>query len=165
MKREIERKFVLDEAPDLTTPLLADGRRLEIDQTYLLAGRDGSERVRAVRETGRDERYFHTRKRRLSALSREEDEREIDRTRYLGLRERSDPERGTIRKTRVIFPHAAHVFELDLFESPPGLVLLEVELAAEDEPVELPPFPGLREVTGDDRYLNSELARRVARDA
>lgn len=165
MKHEIERKFLVDAAPDLRQALLAGARRLEIEQTYLVGARGRSERVRAVREQGRDERYFHTRKRRISALVREEDEREIDRKRYLELRARSDPGRGTIRKTRLLFPHAEHLFELDLFESPGDLVLLEVELAAEDEPVELPPFPGLREVTGDPRYLNSELARRVARDA
>lgn len=165
VKREIERKFLLDPAPDPREPPLAGARRLEIEQTYLLGSHGGSERVRAVREQGRDERYFHTRKRWISALARQEEEHEIGRERYLELRARADPGRGTIRKTRLLFPHAGHLFELDLFERPPGLVLLEVELGSEDEPLELPPFPGLHEVTGDDDYSNAELARRVARDA
>lgn len=165
VKREIERKFLLDAVPDLREAPLAGARRLEIEQTYLLGESGGSERVRAVREQGRDERFFHTRKRRISALAREEEEREIDEERYLELRGRADPGRGTIRKTRLLFPHAGHLFELDLFGRPRGLVLLEVELGSEDEPVELPPFPGLHEVTGDDRYSNAELARRVSRRA
>jgi CYTH domain-containing protein len=76
---------------------------------------------------------------------------------------RRDPERGTIRKTRHVFSYGGRVFELDVFERPPDIVLLEVELPSEDAPVELPPFDGLREVSGDDRYSNAELARQ-ARD-
>jgi adenylate cyclase len=163
VKREIERKFLLPSRPDLADPLLAGAPRLEIEQTYLLGSPGRSERVRAVREQGRDERFYHTRKRRLSSLSREEEEHEVDRARYEELVSRRDPARGTIRKTRLVFSFAAHRFELDLFESPAGVVLLEVELASEDEPVELPPFRGLSEVTGDERYSNSELARRAER--
>jgi CYTH domain-containing protein len=159
---EIERKFVLDERPDLGSPPLDGARTLAIEQTYLLGDR-GSERVRLTREDGRPERYFHTTKRRVSALTREEDEREIDRDEYLRLLARRDPDRGTIRKTRRVFTYRDRVFELDVFERPRGIVLLEVELPTEDAPVELPPFDGLREVSGDERYSNAELARQ-ARD-
>lgn len=162
MSTEIERKFVLDRPPDLSSPPLDGARRLAIEQTYLLGDR-GTERVRLLREAGRPERYFHTTKRRVSALTREEDEREIDRAEYVQLLARRDPERGTIHKTRHVFPYGDRIFELDLFERPPGIVLLEVELPSEDAPVELPPFDGLHEVSGDARYSNSELARR-ARD-
>ena len=162
MSTEIERKFVLDRRPDLGSPPLDGARSLAIEQTYLLGDR-GTERVRLTREEGRPERYFHTIKQRVSALTREEDEREIDREAYVQLLARRDPERGTIRKTRHVFPYGDRVFELDVFERPPGIVLLEVELPSEDARVELPPFDGLREVSGDDRYSNSELARQ-ARD-
>ena len=162
MSSEIERKFVLDERPALGTPPLDGARKLAIEQTYLLRDR-GTERVRLVREDGRPERYVHTTKRRISALTREEEEREVDRDEYLLLLERRDPGRGTIRKIRYVFPYAGRVFELDVFEQPPGIVLLEVELPSEDAPVELPPFDGLREVSGDERYSNAELARQ-ARD-
>jgi adenylate cyclase len=157
---EIERKFVLDEPPDLGRAPLDGARRLAIEQTYLLGDR-GTERVRLVREEGGPERYVHTAKRRISALTREEDEREVDQEEYLRLLDRRDPGRGTIRKIRYVFPYAGHVFELDVFEQPPGLVLLEVELPSEDAPVDLPPFEGLREVSADARYSNSELARQV----
>ena len=50
-----------------------------------------------------------------------------------------------------------HVFEVDEFYGEnDGLVIAEVELAAEDEPFELPTFIE-REVTGDRRYYNSHL--------
>jgi adenylate cyclase len=159
---EIERKFVLDRLPDLGSPPLEGARRVAIEQTYLFADDGTRERVRLTREEGQPERYFHTRKRRVSALTREEHEREIEREEYLRLLARRDPERATIRKTRHVFPYRDLVFELDVFEHPPGIVLLEVELPTEDAPVELPPFDGLREVSGDDRYSNAELARRAA---
>jgi polyphosphate glucokinase len=160
---EIERKFLLEEAPDVRRPPLDGARRLAIEQTYLLGEDGATERVRLVREEGAPERYFHTTKRPVSALTRQEDEREVDRGEYLRLLARRDPERGTIRKTRHVFPYGERTFELDVFEQPPGLVLLEVELPSEDAPVALPPFGGLREVSGDDRYANAELARQ-ARD-
>ena len=160
---EIERKFVLPERPALDETPIAGAGRAAIEQTYL-SGLDGaSERIRLVRDENRDERYFHTVKRRVSDLTREETEREIDRAEYDSLWQRRDPERGTIRKTRYSFPFGGRVFELDVFDDPADVVLLEVELPSEDARVELPPFDGLREVTGDDAYSNSELARRAAR--
>lgn len=163
-QHEIERKFVLTEPPELEQPPLVDATRLAIEQTYLVGLDDASERVRLTRDDDGAERYFHTVKRRLSDLTREETEREIDHSEYRDLWRRRDPRRGTIRKTRYRFPYHGRIFELDLFDDPAGLVLLEVELPSEDARVELPPFSGLREVTGDDAYSNSELARRVSAD-
>lgn len=160
-QHEIERKFVLPEQPDLEHAPLAGSSRIVIEQTYL-EGADGeTERVRLTRDDEGEERYYHTVKRRVSDLTREETELQIDRAEYLELWRRRDPARGTIRKTRYRFPYAGRVFELDVFDDPGGIVLLEVELPSEDEQVQLPPFAGLREVTGDAEYSNSELARRA----
>ena len=160
---EIERKFILPASPDLERAPLVSASRVAIEQTYLAGLDDASERVRLTRDESGAERYFHTVKRRVSALTREETEREIDHAEYLDLWRRRDPERGTIRKTRYRFPYEDRLFELDVFDDPAGLVLLEVELPSEDAQVELPPFTGLREVTGDDAYSNAELARKARR--
>ena len=162
-QHEIERKFVLPEQPDPEHAPLAGSSRIAIEQTYLEGAEGETERVRLTRDDDGQERYYHTVKRRISDLTREETEREIDRSEYLELWRRRDPERGTIRKTRYRFPYDGRLFELDVFDDPGGIVLLEVELRSEDEQVELPPFAGLREVTGDGAYSNSELARRAAR--
>lgn len=70
---------------------------------------------------------------------------------------------GIIDKTRYLVPCGSHTFEVDEFHGDnEGLVLAEVELGAEDEPYERPPFVG-REVTGDVRYYNSQLATRPYR--
>ena len=52
-----------------------------------------------------------------------------------------------------------HVWELDVFAGEnAGLIMAEVELAAEDESFEMPGWAG-EEVTSDPRYYNVNLAR------
>ena len=62
-----------------------------------------------------------------------------------------------VRKTRRKVEHAGHVWEIDEFEGDnAGLVVAEIELAAEDTPFERPAWLGA-EVTHDPRYFNSSL--------
>ena len=66
----------------------------------------------------------------------------------------------TIRKIRHVIPHQSHLFEVDVFSGKlQGLVVAEVELSTADEPLDLPSWIG-KEVTGDPRYYNSDLAKR-----
>ena len=66
----------------------------------------------------------------------------------------------TIRKTRYLVPHQSHFFEVDVFSGKlQGLVIAEVELSAADEQLDLPTWIG-KEVTGDSRYFNSDLAKK-----
>ena len=52
---------------------------------------------------------------------------------------------------------AGKIWEVDVFAGEnKGLVMAEIELESEDEPVELPPWVG-EEVTGDPRYRNTSL--------
>ncbi len=67
---------------------------------------------------------------------------------------------GTIRKTRYLVPHQSHLFEVDVFLGKlQGLVIAEVELSTANEQVDLPTWIG-KEVTGDSRYFNSDLAKK-----
>jgi len=64
-----------------------------------------------------------------------------------------------IDKVRYRVRCGGHVWDLDVFAGEnQGLVMAEVELASEDEPFEMPDWAG-REVTGDGRYYNVNLAR------
>jgi len=64
-----------------------------------------------------------------------------------------------VEKTRYRVPHANHVWEVDVFVGVnQGLIVAEVELAAEDESLELPSWIG-EEVSHDARYYNVNLAR------
>ena len=65
----------------------------------------------------------------------------------------------TIRKTRYIVPYQSHIFEIDVFSgNHQGLVIAEIELSSSSEKVDLPKWIG-QEVTGDNRYYNSVLAK------
>lgn len=64
-----------------------------------------------------------------------------------------------IDKTRHLVPHGGLTFEVDVFHGDnEGLIMAEVELAAADTHVDLPPWIGA-EVTGDHRYFNAYLAQ------
>jgi len=66
---------------------------------------------------------------------------------------------GHVEKWRHWVPHAGHEWEVDEFlGANAGLVVAELELADEAEPFVRPAWLGL-EVTGDARYLNTNLAR------
>ena len=65
-----------------------------------------------------------------------------------------------IRKTRYVVPHQSHLFEVDIFSGKlQGLAIAEVELFSADEQLDLPTWIG-KEVTGDLRYYNSDLAKK-----
>ena len=65
-----------------------------------------------------------------------------------------------LSKTRHFIRHGAHTWEVDEFDGAnAGLVVAEIELQAEDEVFERPDWLG-KEVSGDERYLNSSLVLR-----
>lgn len=65
-----------------------------------------------------------------------------------------------IEKVRYRVPHAGKVWEVDEFSGAnAGLVVAEIELQAETELFELPPWVG-QEVSQDKRYYNSQLGVR-----
>lgn len=159
---EIERKFHLRAAPSAALLAEHDAVALRIEQTYLVPA-PGSRRLRRTERPDGTVIHQLTGKRRIGAFSFEEHERTIDAAEYARLLARVDPARRPIRKVRHVVPHGSQRLEIDVFEQPPGLVLLEVELRAADEAVVLPEWlDGWREVTGDPRYYNASLAERGA---
>jgi adenylate cyclase len=164
MAFEIERKFLVREV-DAAKLAAAAADELEIEQTYLTGGPDESLRVR--RSVARDggEQRTETRKRRISARTREEVERALDQDEYRRLVAQRDPARRTIRKRRFKVPiEGGLVCEVDVFGGAlEGLILAEVELPEEGAAFQLPPWLAIaREVTDDPAYANSALARRDA---
>ena len=167
---EIERKFRLRVAPDEAT-LTAHGAVVkQIEQVYLrldpaATGPDAPEaaRVRRTQLADGSVTYRRTTKRRVGAFSFDEVEDVITEREWIAALATADPDRQPVRKTRHVVAHGDQALEIDVFEMPRDLVVLEVELGSEDEVVDLPAWIGeWREVTGDDRYLNVSLARRGA---
>jgi CYTH domain-containing protein len=168
---EIERKFRLRAAPDPAVLAQHGATSRRIEQVYLLIGPSDAarpdapeaERVRRTEFADGSVAFRRTTKRRIGAFRFDEAEDPISEADWSAAMVRADPERLPVRKVRHLVPHGRQTLEIDVFERPVGLVVVEVELATEDEPVDLPEWLGeWREVTSDPRYLNVALARRDA---
>lgn len=73
-------------------------------------------------------------------------------------------EQPQISKTRYLVPYGDHTWEIDVFDGDnAGLIVAEVELAAEDEVFARPPWIG-DEVSGDTRYYNVCLVKHPYKD-
>jgi CYTH domain-containing protein len=145
---EIERKFLV-RGEDYKRQATSSSR---IKQGYICSGHGRTVRVRQ-----RDQQAFLTIKGPSlnGGLSRYEFEKEITLEEAQNLFRLCEP--GIIDKTRYLVPSGKHTFEVDEFYGDnEGLVMAEVELAAEDEPYVKPDFIA-EEVTGDRRYYNSHL--------
>ncbi len=154
---EIERKFLIA-LPDEKMLSEKAVHKLEIVQTYLAASDGESARVRKTTENGKVT-YTYTAKKRITAIKRIEEEREICEEEYKTFLLSADSSRRTIEKVRYCIPYAEHILEIDIFPFWRDKCFLEVELGDETENISLPPFITiLKEVTEDRRYTNASLA-------
>ena len=148
MNREIERKFLVR----------GDGWRAGAVGTHYLQGyvptaSDCTVRVRVMGDRG-----ILTLKGPTQGISRSEYEYPIP---VVEAQEMLDSLciQPLIEKTRYTRIHNQNTWEIDLFHGKnEGLVLAEIELEAEDEPFEIPPWIG-DEVSSCPQYRNSHLVR------
>ncbi len=149
MGTEIERKFLVG---DNSWRVGAEGKLYR--QGYLSTAADRNVRVRIIGDQG-----FLTVKGRASGITRLEFEYEIpveDADRMLDAL----CLKPLIEKTRYKIDYRGATWEVDDFAGDnAGLVVAEVELASEDQHVELPSWIG-EEVSDDPRYLNSSLVEK-----
>lgn len=167
MHIETERKFLISLPCE---DELEGYAKKEITQTYLTIddGMGGERRVRAIAEDG-ETKYIYTEKRKITDVSRYEDESEITREEYDRLIDEADEPRE-LTKTRYIVPHDGHVFEIDVYpreiggDALDGKAVLEIELSSESQEFDFPPFIKVeRELTGQREFSNKSLARRIFR--
>ncbi|MCB9087189.1 MAG: CYTH domain-containing protein [Calditrichae bacterium] len=148
MGREIERKFLVKD----------DGWRKGAVGKLYCQGYISRDEQRAVRVRIVEDQGFLTIKGRHNDLTRLEFEYEIPLT---DARELLDTlcQPPLIEKTRYRVNYAGNIWEIDVFSGDnAGLIVAEIELSREDQPFELPSWAG-REVTGDPRYLNTNLSK------
>ena len=157
---ETERKYLIRRPEEKWLETAAEGS--DIVQTYLKKKENGlSGRVRRRSEKNGTV-YTHTQKRHISAMSREEYEREISEEEYNKLLLTADPKRRTIEKRRYVLMYKDQRLEIDLFPFWSDRAIMEIELEREDQAVDFPPEINIiREVTEDRRYTNSSLAREI----
>ena len=147
--QEIERKFLVARLPGELPP----GERIE--QGYLAIAPDGVE-VRVRRRAGRATLAVKS----GPAHVRTEVELDIDDAQFTALWPLTGGRR--VAKTRHLLPlDGGPTLELDVFETPEGLLLAEVEFpsTAASGAFRPPPWLGA-EVTGDPGYANQTLALR-----
>lgn len=162
MTIETEKKYLI-KMPSET--LLSELSVSEIEQIYIkTSGNYDGERVR--KRTFADKTvYTRTGKRRLSAMSAIEDEREITREEFDALARSIEDGTSPVIKKRYVMPYRGYDFEIDVYPFWDDRAVTEVELPSEDAEFELPPtLEVIRDVTDDARYKNHALARRVPCD-
>lgn len=159
VNREIERKFLVRMPSEAVLSAAVDVTQIE--QTYLAAKPGETERVRKRGRAG-DWHFYHTIKRKITDISREEYEREITETEYRALLQRRDRERNTVYKTRYVLEYRGQSFELDVYPFWQEQAVLELELSDEEQAIDFPPeLELLRELTHDKRYTNASLAKTI----
>ena len=152
MAREIERKFLVDQA--LWHPPSAG---TEFEQGYLSTDARRTVRVRIA-----GDKAFLTIKGKTTGVARPEFEYEIPLADARDMLEMCDA--PNISKTRYIVPFGGNRWEVDVFhDANEGLVIAEIELPAEDHDFARPDW-AIAEVSHDPRYYNSNLLKFPFRD-
>ena len=158
---EIERKFLV-RSVDRNGSFMETAVASFIEQMYLDAPEGEEDRIRM---RGRDGAwcYYRTSKRNIRPGMRSETERHISCGDYNELSSRLRPGTDVIYKERFCGVHKGQYFELDFFNRPDGLVVLEAELTEEGQMISIPPDIEIdREVTGDPAFSNYGIARQLA---
>ena len=159
---EIERKYLI-RYPDIDTLKAQRGvEQWEIVQIYLtVPGPGETRRIRQVVSDG-EIKYYKTFKRRLSDLSSEEDEGEIDQMEFIRLSQEVHPDCKPLVKTRYRIPYQGHVLEFDIYPFWTDRAIMEIELERENEGAALPDYVQvIRDVSADIAYKNRSLAESV----
>ena len=150
MSFEIERKFLVssNDWQKLAT------RRLSLRQAYLAANGKSSIRIR-IKGDGTATLTVKSRPVDLRRLELEYDIPVLEAEALMQLRQGA-----IIEKVRHVIPCGELAWEVDVFAGDnDGLVIAEIELRHERQPVELPPWIGA-EITGQQQYYNSSLVER-----
>ena len=147
MGKEIERKFLVDQSS-----LPSDINGTEYSQSYISINESGVVRVRIKEETA-----VLTIKSGGLEISRDEFEYEIPLEDAKALQNIFNNE--IIYKTRYNIIYKGKKWEVDQFHKQnKGLWIAEIELESEQESFDVPEWV-LEEVTGDEKYYNSNLSK------
>ena len=153
---QIERKFLIKK-PNEEFLTRYNSIKLDIVQTYLKSDNPSVERRIRQRGSNGDFSYFYSEKREITPLRRLEVERNISLKEYLILLTEGV---STIRKERYCFFSKNQYFELDVYPNWDDNAILEIELTEENQEIEIPEeLTVIEDVTGNPKYLNSNLAK------
>jgi adenylate cyclase len=151
MPIEIERKFLVKDQ---------SFKEEAFARNYIKQGFLNSHKERVVRVRIKDEKGFLTVKGKSndSGTSRFEWEKEISKAEANDLMNLC--EKGIIEKHRYLVKSEHHIFEVDEFlGNNLGLIIAEIELSSEEENFVIPTWLA-EEVTGEEKYYNSNLSKK-----
>ena len=154
---EIERKFLI-EYPDISW-LNKMCKKVEIIQTYLKSNNNDEIRVR---QRGSSGNYIYTKtiKKNINNLKRIEIEKRLTKDEYINLLMDADTTKHPIRKTRYCLVYKNQYLEIDIYPFWKDKAILEIELNDENQKIKIPTqLKIIKEVTNDNKYKNSELAK------
>lgn len=157
---EIERKFLIEYPDTEYLNSLPNCKKVEIIQTYLKSPSGDETRIR---QRGADGNfvYFQTTKRKISDTKRIEIEKRLTKDEYLKLLLDVDTSKHQIRKTRYCLVYENQYFEIDVYPFWNDKAIMEIELRDENQEITMPnSIRVIKEVTDDDEYKNSSLAKK-----
>lgn len=145
---EIERKFLIDQAPDN----LDSYSYHDLEQAYLCTSP-------VVRVRQEDDNYYMTYKG-AGYIQREEYNLPLDKESYNHLKTKADG--NIITKRRYLIPYDKYTIELDIFKGAfEGLIYAEVEFDTLEEATSFtPPSWFGTDVTSNPEYTNSYLSKK-----
>lgn len=163
---EIEHKYLIEKPNLVDLSGIVPIEVIDILQTYLISGKDNTER--RVRQFGKNGNYsyYYTEKREISDLKRAEVERCITQDEYLRLITEADTTLHQISKKRVCFVYNSQYFELDIYPNSINNIgsnqaILEIEVTEDNTEIKIPDFiKFIKEVTEDSNFKNHALAKR-----
>ena len=159
---EIERKYLIA-YPDMEW-LAVHAEKSSIVQTYLASEEYVTARVRK-REWADRCVYYYTEKKLITAVTKMEYEREIDREEYESLLAKADRDRKSVLKDRYCLAYKDQLFEIDVYPFYTDRAIMEIEMESEEQKIDFPPeIRILKEVTSDRRYSNASMAKNVPYD-
>ena len=156
---EIERKYLI-EYPDIDwLESIPNCRKVEIIQTYLKTPEEGNVRIRRRGIDG-NYVYFKTIKRKITEVKRIEIESRLSEDEYTRLLENRGYDKQQLAKTRYCLTYDSQYFEIDVYPFWTDRAVMEIELKDENDEIRFPAeLKIIREVTEEDEYKNSSLAR------
>lgn len=160
--KEIERKFLIRRPSQTQIDNMDYISKTRIVQNYLNLLHSDGRSERRIRQRGSESdgfQFYYTEKRSVGDGERIENERRITKDEYLSKMTETDPYRHPIVKDRYCFLHKNQYFEMDIYPFSENYAILEIELNSIDDPVELPAFDVVKEVTNDDAYKNAALSK------
>ena len=158
---EIERKFLIYYPNIKELEKLPNCQKVDIVQTYLKCEEGSERRIRARGICG-DYVYYLTEKKKVTGVKRVEIERRLTKDEYFSLLMEADPKLRPIHKTRYCLSENNQYFEIDIYPEWDKQAIMEVELADENEAINVPNYISvIEEVTDKEEYKNASMAKEM----